>query len=96
MVPMSETRSIDAVVAGKVQGVGFRYSTQRMASQLGLCGWVQNQYDGSVKVHAEGNNDILTRFIGFLEEGPPAARVTNLQVVEASPDPSLRGFEVRP
>ena len=92
---MSETRAITAVVTGRVQGVGFRYSTQRMASQLGLDGWVRNQYDGSVELHAQGDKDVVSRFLGFLEEGPPAARVVNLHVAEAPIDPSLRGFGVR-
>jgi acylphosphatase len=95
MVPVSETRAISAVVTGRVQGVGFRYSTQRMASGLGLDGWVRNRYDGSVEAHAQGDKEVVNRFLGFLEKGPPAARVSNLQIAEALPDPSLHGFEVR-
>ncbi len=46
--------------SGLVQGVGFRYMTQRYASQRGLTGWVKNLVDGSVEVLAEGPKaDIL-------------------------------------
>ena len=43
------------VVHGRVQGVGFRFWTLRMAEQRGVSGWVRNRLDGTVEVHAEGD-----------------------------------------
>ena len=55
-VPVSSSDDIrvHAVVAGLVQGVGFRYFTVMTAGKLGLGGWVRNCYDGSVEVEAQG------------------------------------------
>ena len=41
-------RAVRAVVTGRVHGVGFRYSTQREAQEMGLTGWVRNRSDGTV------------------------------------------------
>ncbi|MFC2176990.1 acylphosphatase [Actinomycetota bacterium] len=87
-------RTIHAVVTGTVQGVGFRYRTQRKARQLGLTGWVRNQTDGSVEVLAQGPNDAVTHLASFLEEGPPGATVTAIEVTERVTDPDLDRFEI--
>ncbi len=65
-------------ITGRVQGVGFRYSTQRQARTLGLDGWVRNDPDGSVTVVAEGAETALKSFEEWLKEGPPGARVENV------------------
>ncbi len=87
--------AITAVVTGRVQGVGFRYTTQEVGQRLGLVGWVRNQPDGSVAAWAQGTEDAVARFAAYLEQGPRAARVTSVQVVTTEPDPTLQGFQVR-
>ena len=42
------------VFTGIVQGVGFRYEVSKLAKDLQLSGWVQNQYDGSVLCELQG------------------------------------------
>lgn len=64
-----------AVVAGWVQGVGFRDWVSREARRLGLKGYVRNSSDGSVEVEAEGPRADLERFLERLREGPPLAEV---------------------
>jgi acylphosphatase len=73
-----ELERLHARVYGRVQGVNFRYYTQREASGLGLTGWVANRFDGSVEVIAEGGQAALQRLLTFLHRGPPSARVTNV------------------
>jgi acylphosphatase len=51
---------------GHVQGVGFRYSTQRVASAFKVSGYVQNLADGRVRVLVEGDATELDRFLGEL------------------------------
>jgi DNA ligase D-like protein (predicted 3'-phosphoesterase) len=63
------------VVRGGVQGVGFRYKTVERARALGVLGWVRNEDDGSVRVHAEGPRAAITALVEFLGEGPRGARV---------------------
>lgn len=70
---------LSATITGLVQGVGFRYTTAAVASQLGLTGRVRNQPDGSVYVVAEGPRPALERLLEFLYHGPPHAAVTSVQ-----------------
>jgi acylphosphatase len=59
-------------VSGRVQGVGFRYSTLQKASRLKLTGWVRNERDGSVEIHCEGSPEGTAALIEWLEEGGPS------------------------
>jgi DNA ligase D-like protein (predicted 3'-phosphoesterase) len=65
---------------GKVQGVFFRDTTVRKAHELGVSGWVRNADDGTVVVHAEGPGPAVDELLDFLAEGPPAARVDEVEV----------------
>ncbi|MEN1726825.1 MAG: acylphosphatase [Pseudomonadota bacterium] len=62
-------------IEGRVQGVFFRCSTRRQAESLGLTGHAINQSDGTVEVLACGELDALNALEGWLQKGPPAARV---------------------
>ncbi len=71
----SNQKKLHAVVHGRVQGVGFRDATVRMAQSLGVTGWVQNRPDSTVETVAVGDKATLERFLAFLNEGPAFARV---------------------
>lgn len=77
-----EKIGIHCFVAGKVQGVWFRVSTQDMASDLGLTGWVRNVADGRVEVRAFGERDKLERLHVWLKEGPELAEVIDVTYEE--------------
>jgi acylphosphatase len=78
---MSEPEwQLHAIVHGRVQGVNFRYYTQRRANELGVTGWVRNLEDRSVEVTAEGTHAQLDELLAFLRQGPPSARVTDVEV----------------
>jgi acylphosphatase len=77
---MAEHRAFRALVIGRVQGVGFRYSAIHEARRLGIRGTVSNQPDGSVEVVAEGEADRLARLAAWLRTGPPGAHVRDLQL----------------
>ena len=67
---------IKAWVHGQVQGVGFRYSTQMQAQQLGLTGYARNLDDGSVEVLACGEPERVEQLVAWLKAGGPrSARV---------------------
>jgi len=83
-----------AVVAGRVQGVGFRYSAMREARSLGIVGAVANLPDGSVEVFAEGDLLRLQRFLAWLHKGPPGAFVRDVDVSWAPPGGSYTRFDV--
>jgi acylphosphatase len=67
-------------VSGVVQGVSFRYFTQKTARGLGLSGWVRNRPDGDVELEAAGERGMLEELIRALRVGPPAAHVRDVQV----------------
>jgi len=75
-------RAIRAEVRGRVQGVGFRDVTVRRARELGALGWVRNADDGSVQVHAEGEDGAVEELLALLRQGPRGAAVEEVAVAE--------------
>ncbi len=63
-------KAIEALVSGRVQGVGFRAFTRSKAKSLGLKGFVRNLPDGRVEVYAEGDEKALEKLIDYLHIGP--------------------------
>lgn len=82
------------IVRGRVQGVGFRWFVDHEARQLGLTGWVRNNFDGSVEVLASGSEEQLTALRHKLQRGPRAARVDEVQEVPAEPVAGLNTFRI--
>ncbi len=68
-------KRLEAKVTGIVQGVMFRDFVKRNASKLGLCGFVRNESDGSVRVVAEGDEDKLKVLVSKLWKGPLLTRI---------------------
>jgi acylphosphatase len=83
------------LVRGRVQGVGFRWFVEREAHILKVAGWVSNRPDGTVEVLAQGTREQLAGLHSRLREGPRAARVDNVDVLDAEPTPGLASFQVR-
>jgi DNA ligase D-like protein (predicted 3'-phosphoesterase) len=75
--------AIRASVSGGVQGVGFREATRRRARDLGVLGWVRNEADGTVAVHAEGAAEAVQELVEFLRGGPRGAAVAELALERA-------------
>jgi acylphosphatase len=67
-------------VSGRVQGVFYRDSTRRWASSKGLKGWVRNLPDGRVEALVEGDEDSIETLIRQMRDGPPMARIDNIEV----------------
>jgi len=75
-------RAVRATVRGGVQGVGFRDEVRRRADELGVSGWVRNQDDGALLVHAEGAEAAVDELLDYLRKGPRMARVETVDVEE--------------
>lgn len=86
---------MEALVSGRVQGVGYRYFVRDAALQLGLAGWVRNTQDGCVQVVAEGPRERLMRLLLLLERGPRLALVDRVQAEWSSATGEFRGFGIR-
>ncbi|MDN6639436.1 MAG: acylphosphatase [Tetragenococcus sp.] len=81
-------RKVRMIVEGRVQGVGFRYSTKMVADELGVTGVARNEMDGSVSMEACGEDNAIERFIQRVKESPsPAGHVSNIKVED---DPSIK------
>ncbi|MFN4235281.1 MAG: acylphosphatase [Bacteroidia bacterium] len=70
-------------VFGKVQGVYYRQSTRDKAHELDLKGTVQNLEDGSVLIHAEGDEQKIKELIAWCYKGPIMAKVSEVKATEA-------------
>ncbi|MDH3378533.1 MAG: acylphosphatase [Gammaproteobacteria bacterium] len=81
------TSCVSFRIQGRVQGVGYRWATKRMAQQLSVTGWVRNLADGDVEVLACGSTSAIDRLEQWLWHGPDAARVTQVRrtISEALP-----------
>jgi acylphosphatase len=82
------------VVTGRVQGVSYRVACARQAAVAGVTGWVRNRADGSVEAVFEGEAAAVERMVEWCRQGPPRARVVQVQVVEQSPA-GHPDFEIR-
>jgi acylphosphatase len=82
-------------VFGRVQGVCFRAYAQDMAESLGLAGFVKNMPDRSVYMEAEGIEENVKEFVDWARRGPPAAKVTDIQVNFSDYLRKFDGFEIR-
>jgi acylphosphatase len=96
MIDASDPTAVRAriSVSGRVQGVGYRAFTVRVATQRGLLGGVRNCDDGRVDLEAEGPQERILSLIEELKIGPPAARVTAVQVEWVNATGRDTGFQV--
>ncbi|MBB5193454.1 acylphosphatase [Silvimonas terrae] len=82
------------LVHGRVQGVGFRFTTCIEAKRLGVSGWVRNRHDGTVEIHAEGAQEAVDELTEWASHGPPNAHVTRLDITATTPE-NQSGFTER-
>ena len=83
-------KTIEYLISGKVQGVGFRYQTNIKANKLGLVGFVENLSDGRVKIIANGEENKLEELKIWIEQGGvKVARISDINTVE------IKEFEIK-
>jgi acylphosphatase len=90
---MAEQR-VRVVVHGRVQGVFFRDTCRRTATQRGVAGWIRNRPDGAVEAVFEGPADEVGAMLVWCRAGPPMAKVDSV-VYEDEPVEGLSGFAIR-
>jgi acylphosphatase len=85
-------RRVKILVAGRVQGVYFRYFTTNKAEELGVRGSVKNLDSGHVEIIAEADDATLEKFIRWCHKGPITARVDSVNVSDLESKESLTAF----
>lgn len=91
----SANARLAGIVTGAVQGVNFRWFTQRRAAELGLVGYVRNRPDRSVEFVAEGARVALERLLDLVRVGPSSAVVENVDAQWSTPTGEFHRFEIR-
>jgi acylphosphatase len=77
---MEERIKAHVIISGRVQGVFFRMETKKAAEQIGVSGWVKNNFDGTVEAEFEGGKQNVVSMLEWCRKGPPLARVANIDM----------------
>ncbi len=96
VVEQGDPRSVRVRIEGSVQGVGYRYWTERVATELGLTGWVRNRRDGGVEALFSGPAGAVGEMLDRCRDGPRAAVVTSMRIQEENGGAPPDGFDVLP
>ena len=88
-------KQIEAIVSGKVQGVGFRMYTQKKARQLDVRGYVKNLSNGDVEIVAVGEVAAVDALIEWAKNGSPSAAVKNIRVKTITDTEDFANFAIR-
>lgn len=85
-------------IAGRVQGVGYRYALGAEAQANGISGWIRNRRDGTVEAVVQGDAQAVEEIIAWAKRGPTTARVTKVdaQAARGELDRPYAGFEELP
>ncbi len=83
------------LVRGFVQGVGFRYFVYKLATELGLSGYVKNLFTGEVEIEVEGGRSLVEELIARVRIGPRSAHVTDIAIEWRKPEQKAESFEIR-
>ncbi len=83
------------MVSGRVQGVGFRWFVQQAARRRGVLGHVRNLADGRVEIRVRGAAEQIAELLAEVRQGPPGARVEDVENLVPDPGLTLEEFEVR-
>jgi acylphosphatase len=88
-------KRLKIIVEGRVQGVGFRWFAKETAKRYELTGSVKNKMDGTVEIHAQGEEKSLENFKKKIEQGPNTfAKVENVRLAEEPLQEEETDFEV--
>jgi len=83
------------IYEGRVQGVGFRYSTKQIAMGFDVVGWVCNRPDGRVELQAEGEEGEVDAFLAAMEDSHLGGLIKETEVESYPPSEEIKGFEIR-
>ncbi len=83
------------LLSGRVQGVGFRYYTESVASKYGISGYVGNTFNGKVEVVGQGEDEELGQFFKEVKKGPAFSVVTDVVSDKLESSKKYNTFEIK-
>lgn len=81
--------------SGTVQGVGFRYTTERTATRFPVTGFVRNLPDSRVEVVAEGPEEALKSFLKTVRESNLSDYIRDMETEWGPAQGSFKAFSIR-
>ena len=88
-------KQVHVYYSGMVHGVGFRFTAEHVAGQLGLSGWVKNLPDGRVELVAEGEEKALAELLKKLRNGPLKHYIKDEEVLWSESLDEFKDFVIR-
>jgi acylphosphatase len=83
------------IFEGRVQGVGFRYTTKDLAKGFEVRGWVKNLPEGSVELQVSGEREEVEAFLKEItQESPLAHHIRGMHVQNIPPLEGVKGFTI--
>jgi acylphosphatase len=92
---MTEMARAHVLISGRVQGVGFRYDTRRVAQGLAVRGWVRNRADGTVEAVIEGEPERVEQMVAWCRGGSALSRVDAVEVSRGGYTGEFADFSIR-
>lgn len=87
-------KTVQIIISGVVQGIGFRSWIKRHAKQLSITGWVKNRADGAVELVVQGDTASVEQLLKLVHVGPPLAHVDNVSEEQVQNTPLYDDFIV--
>lgn len=80
---------------GRVQGVGFRYTTRQLAKGFDVVGWVENLADGRVEMQVMGDEEEVDEFIQEIRDSSLAHHIQEVRITKIAALENVKGFTIR-
>lgn len=88
-------KEVQILVAGQVQGVGFRAAVKRHALLFNIRGYVRNLLDGRVEICAQGSAEELDGFLKAVEQKPGLGTISSIETQPHALQDCFFGFDIR-
>lgn len=88
-------KRVHVYISGRVQGVGYRYSTYHKAQSLGIAGWVRNTHDNRVEAIFEGDENAVEEMLVWCRQGPSMSFVTDIEIFKQPYTGEFQTFTIK-
>lgn len=92
---VSNIKTYEILLSGRVQGVGFRYFVESIAGKHDIYGYVRNTYNNKVEVICQGEEVDIKQFIEEIKKGPTFSTVTDIKIDEIDNSKKYSIFEIK-